>query len=107
MSSGVLRVAYELMQTRFSDASWRYRTLDDNYSVHGGKPFLFIAIHDHVPSGIDSREIEAKVNDVLQLRTYEKRVELNLTPNGYSYVNNYRTGQNGSVPNYKIKRFVT
>ena len=97
-SSQVCRMAYELMQARFPDASWRFKSLDDVYYFGGQNGHTMVAIYDHEPSGLDHAEIELRVGDELGLAGNHW--------NGFSKVRNFRTFKDGLVPSYKIKDIV-
>ena len=61
-SSNICRMAYELMQTRYStDASWRFRSLDDFYFFATEYHRTFVAIYDHVPA--NEQEFQFKAGD--------------------------------------------
>ena len=63
-SSQVCRMAYELMQKRHADASWRFKSLDDVYYIHGQTKHLVQALYDHEPK---NGEIELKKGDLIHL----------------------------------------
>ncbi len=69
-SSRICRLAYELMQTRYStDASWRFRSLDDIYYFAGQQNPIKEVIYDHQPMSAisleDNDEIELQVGDIV------------------------------------------
>lgn len=91
-SSQVCRMSYELMQTRFSDASWRFKSLDDVYYFGGQIKHDVVAIYDHEPV-IEFGEIELKKGDLISLAGNHW--------NGYSKGKNKRTLQEGLFPTFK------
>ena len=91
-SSQVCRMAYELMQVRYPDASWRFRSLDDVYYFGGQNPHNVVAMFDHTPAKSD--EIELKRGDLVGLAGNHW--------NGYSKGRNRRTNQEGLFPSYKV-----
>lgn len=91
-SSQVCRMAYELMQTRFADASWRFRSLDDVYYFGGQNSHNVIALFDHKPERLD--EIEIRRGDLIGLAGNHW--------NGYSKGRNRRNNQEGLFPSYKV-----
>jgi glycoprotein 6-alpha-L-fucosyltransferase len=92
-SSQVCRMAYELMQDRFPDASWRFKSLDDVYYFGGQNGHSMKAIYDHVARR-DLGEIDLKIGDLVGLAGNHW--------NGYSKVKNFRTNQEGLAPSYKL-----
>ena len=93
-SSQVCRLAYELMQTRFPDASWRFRSLDDVYYYGGQNGHVMVALFDHIPAK-NSEEIELKKGDHIGLAGNHW--------NGFSKGKNFRTNRIGLFPSYKVK----
>ena len=93
-SSQVCRLAYELMQVRFPDASWRFRSLDDVYYFGGQNGHNVKALFEHVPNK-QNGEIELKVGDLVGLAGNHW--------NGYSKGKNMRTGEDGLFPSYKAQ----
>jgi glycoprotein 6-alpha-L-fucosyltransferase len=85
-------MAYELMQARFPDASWRFKSLDDVFYFGGQSGHPLVALYDHDASG--SGEISMRVGDRLNLAGNHW--------NGYSMVKNERSGLQGLVPSYKL-----
>lgn len=92
-SSQVCRMAYELMQVRYPDASWRYSSLDDVYYFGGQNAHNVRAIYEHAPNK-EAGEIELKVGDTIGLAGNHW--------NGYSKGRNKRTNQEGLFPTYKV-----
>jgi glycoprotein 6-alpha-L-fucosyltransferase len=86
-------MAYELMQDRYPDASWRFFSLDDMYYFGGQNHHIMLAIHDHIPENSD--EIEIKTGDRISIAGNHW--------NGYSKGRNTRTGNLGLFPSYKVK----
>lgn len=95
-SSQVCRMAYELMQMRYVDASWRFRSLDDIYYFGGQNDHEMLVVIDHIPQNND--EIELKIGDKVSI--------LGDHWNGYSKARNLRTNQVGLFPSYKIQDIV-
>jgi glycoprotein 6-alpha-L-fucosyltransferase len=85
-SSQVCRLAYELMQPRFADASWRFYSLDDVYYYGGQNEHVVKAIYDHIPK-LDNGEIELKKGDLIGLAGNHW--------DGYSKGRNHRTNMEG------------
>lgn len=93
-SSQVCRLAYEYMQARFPDGSWRFRSLDDVYYFGGGNGHQVVALYDHIPKS-DTEEIEMKAGDIIGLAGNHW--------NGFSKGKNMRTQKIGLFPSYKVK----
>lgn len=93
-SSQVCRLAYEYMQTRYTDASWRFRSLDDVYYYGGQNEHVVVALYDHIPK-VGTGEIELKKNDLISLAGNHW--------NGFSKGKNSRTKKVGLFPSYKVK----
>jgi glycoprotein 6-alpha-L-fucosyltransferase len=102
-SSNVCRMVYELMQTRFDDASWRAVSLDDHFYVNGMDRNKAVAIADHQP-GRDE-ELELLKGDVLNYLTYWEG-NRNGFLNGFLFVHSERLNKKGLVPFYKIKKII-
>jgi glycoprotein 6-alpha-L-fucosyltransferase len=106
MSSTVCRLVYELLQLKHSDASWRFRSLDEYFYVFAGQRIHRVALYDHTPSSkntsVIENEIELKVGDVVTLIHYESANVRNFTMNGYVLAKNERTNISGYVPMYKL-----
>ena len=120
-SSQVCRLAYELMQTRFADASWRFRSLDDVYYFGGQTGHNVKAILEHEPNK-KNNEIELKVGDLISklyllISTFSFALISNWIVfcylksiiglhgnhwNGFSKGRNQRTHQEGLFPSYKV-----
>ena len=96
-SSQVCRLAYELMQTRYPDASWRFKSLDDVYYFGGQNEHLVQALYDHVPRR-DLGEIELKKGDLIGLAGNHW--------NGFSKGRNHRNNEEGLFPSYKVKDYI-
>ncbi|KAI0987417.1 hypothetical protein GJ496_009963 [Pomphorhynchus laevis] len=95
-SSNVCRLAYELMQTRYPDGSWRFRSLDDIYHYNSQLPHNHIAIEDHTQSG----DISFVKGDIIG-------IDFN-NWNGYCKGTNKRTNEMGLFPCYKtVDQFLT
>ncbi len=62
-ASQVCRLAYEIMQSRRTDASQRFISLDDVYYYGGGIGTVQVAQKDHRPR--DAQEIELRAGDVI------------------------------------------
>jgi hypothetical protein len=101
MSSTVCRIVYELMQDRFGDASWRFRSLDDYFYVHRGEMIRYAALYDHLPSRHNpEEELEVWTGDTVVFMSYEYTRDLKC--NGYAFAKNLRTGKHGRIPKYKV-----
>lgn len=85
-------MAYELMQARYADASWRFKSLDDIYYFGGQNDHEMYAIYDHVAAS--QKEVDMKKGDRLIIAGDHW--------DGYSKVTNLRTMRTGQVPSYKI-----
>lgn len=96
-SSQVCRMAFELMQPRFPDASWRFRSLDDVYYYGGQNGHNVQAIYDHVPRR-DLGEIELKKGDLISLAGNHW--------DGYSKGKNLKNSEEGLFPSYKVIDFI-
>jgi len=96
-SSQVCRLAYELMQPRFPDASWRFKSLDDVYYFGGQNGHRVMAIYDH-EGNREAGEMDLKKGDLIGLAGNHW--------NGYSKGRNERTNQEGLFPSYKVKEVI-
>ncbi|KAI0979538.1 hypothetical protein GJ496_009538, partial [Pomphorhynchus laevis] len=95
-SSNVCRLAYELMQTRYPDGSWRFRSLDYIYHYNSQLPHNYIAIEDHTQSG----DISFVKGDIIGIKGNYW--------NGYCKGTNKRTNETGLFPCYKtVDQFLT
>ncbi|XP_066584476.1 alpha-(1,6)-fucosyltransferase isoform X2 [Prorops nasuta] len=92
-SSQVCRVAYELMQTYYTDAYNRFSSLDDIYYYGGQNQHPHIAILDHKPK--NTNEMELKVGDLIDV--YGNHWD------GFSKGYNTRTSITGLFPSFKVK----
>jgi glycoprotein 6-alpha-L-fucosyltransferase len=101
-TSNVCRMAYELMQVRYVDASWRAVSLDDSFYTRSIRGNNAIAIHDHLPEA-DNTELQLKKGDILEYITYYHGNKYGFL-NGYFYVFSLRLNRTGLVPSYKIKK---
>ncbi|KAF2892960.1 hypothetical protein ILUMI_13212 [Ignelater luminosus] len=92
-SSQVCRIAYEIMQNYFPDASAKFRSLDDVYYYGGQSAHNRIAVmaHDSHRSG----EIQLMPGDLVGIAGNHW--------NGYSKGRNLRTNQIGLFPSFKVK----
>lgn len=97
LSSQVCRIAYEIQQTRFPDAYWRFRSLDDIYYFGGQLRQNVIAVLDHMPEP-SLNEIELKKGDLVEIAGNHW--------DGYSKGKNLRTQQEGLFPSYKVKKTI-
>ncbi|XP_018333907.1 alpha-(1,6)-fucosyltransferase [Agrilus planipennis] len=95
-SSQVCRLAYEIMQNNYPDASARFRSLDDIYYYGGQNPHYYVAVLPHKAEGIN--EIDLKVGDLVGVAGNHW--------DGYSKGRNMRTNQLGLFPSFKIKNTV-
>lgn len=91
-SSQVCRVAYEIMQSLYPDASNRYRSLDDIYYYGGQNAHNREAVLPHKPHGHD--EIYMKVGDLVGVAGNHW--------DGFSKGKNTRTNQAGLFPSFKV-----
>ncbi|WAR12583.1 FUT8-like protein [Mya arenaria] len=95
LSSGVCRLAYEIMQTRHADASSRVKSLDDLYYFIGGAPEKWISIYNHEAQNED--EFSFNAGDTIH--NYGNHWD------GYSKGKHLRSGNEGLFPSYKVKNF--
>lgn len=91
-SSQVCRVAYEIMQTFYPDASDRFKSLDDIYYYGGQNAHNQVAVIGHKPRNLD--EIELEVGDLVGVAGNHW--------NGMSKGKNRRTNQVGLFPSFKV-----
>lgn len=94
-SSNVCRLSYELMQTRYDDGSWRFRTLDHIYHSDVTSPHDYLAVEDNF-DGQD--QLAFKKGDLIEMH-------INLK-NGFCLATNRRTNQQGVFPCYKAIDYV-
>nr|CAG4646137.1 EOG090X03KK [Macrothrix elegans] len=90
-SSQVCRLAYEIMQTLYPDAAYKFKSLDDIYYYGGQGPHQQIAIYPHTARR--SGEISMQVGDILGIAGNHW--------DGYSKGTNERTKQAGLYPSFK------
>ena len=95
-SSNMCRLAYEIQQKRYTDGSWRFKSLDDiwYYAIKWDirADHTQEAIFDHFAKS--PNQINFKVGDILKLET-------NLW-NGYNKGRNNANGESGYYPSYKV-----
>lgn len=91
-SSQVCRVAFEIMQTLYPDASHRFKSLDDIYYYGGQNAHNREAVIAHRPKNHD--EIFMNVGDLVGVAGNHW--------DGYSKGRNVRTNQNGLFPSFKV-----
>ncbi|XP_055612862.1 alpha-(1,6)-fucosyltransferase [Uranotaenia lowii] len=91
-SSQVCRVAYEIMQTMYPDASGRFKSLDDIYYYGGQNAHNREVIIPHNPKNHD--EIHMRKGDLIGVAGNHW--------NGFSKGKNVRTNQVGLFPSYKV-----
>jgi glycoprotein 6-alpha-L-fucosyltransferase len=91
-SSQVCRVAYEIMQTMYPDASNRFKSLDDIYYYGGQNSHNRQAVLPHTPKSHE--EIQLNVNDLIGVAGNHW--------NGFSKGKNTRTHQQGLFPSFKV-----
>lgn len=91
-SSQVCRVAYEIMQTMYPDASNRFKSLDDIYYYGGQNAHNREVVLPHNPKNHD--EIHMRKGDLIGVAGNHW--------NGYSKGKNVRTGQVGLFPSFKV-----
>ncbi|XP_072402052.1 alpha-(1,6)-fucosyltransferase [Diabrotica undecimpunctata] len=92
-SSQVCRVAYEIMQNYYPDATTRYRSLDDIYYYGGQNAHNMIAVLPHEPKR--KGEMYVSVGDVIGVAGNHW--------NGFSKGRNLRTNQIAFYPSFKVK----
>lgn len=88
----VCRLAYEIMNSFYSDASTQYTSLDDTYYFGGQKPRINEIVLNHKATG--PLEIDLKIGDKIS-------VAGNLW-NGYSDGIILRTRKSGLYPTFKV-----
>lgn len=91
-SSQVCRVAYEIMQTLYPDASHRFKSLDDIYYYGGQNPHNQIAVIPHKPRNQD--EIQLEFGDLVGVAGNHW--------NGMSKGKSRRTNVVGMFPSFKV-----
>ena len=91
-------MAYELMQARYPDASWRFKSLDDVYYFGGQHGHRMRAVLAHSETDRQRGEITLAVGDIVGLAGDHW--------NGFSKVKNFRTNEEGLVPSYKLVEIV-
>lgn len=91
-SSQVCRVAYEIMQTIYPDASNRFKSLDDIYYYGGQNAHNREAVLAHEPK--NHEEIHVKPGDFIGVAGNHW--------NGFSKGKNSRTNQLGLFPSFKV-----
>uniref|UniRef100_A0A182YJU6 Alpha-(1,6)-fucosyltransferase n=1 Tax=Anopheles stephensi TaxID=30069 RepID=A0A182YJU6_ANOST len=91
-SSQVCRVAYEIMQSMYPDASGRFRSLDDIYYYGGQNSHNREVVLPHDPNSHD--EIQLRAGDLVGVAGNHW--------NGYSKGKNLRTNQVGLFPSFKV-----
>lgn len=96
LSSEVCRVAYELKQTRYVDASEEVHSVDFIYYYNGHKKYYFDTLIRH--KARSPLEIDAEIGDILEVFTGADHHI------GMSYVTNTRTKLTGRIPAFKVKR---
>jgi hypothetical protein len=89
------------------DASFRIKSLDNNFYVDSFNTFTKIAIMDHVPKNSD--ELEMKKGDIIEFHcrepaVFSKNLFCNLR-NGYMRGINQRTDKKGILPGYKVVNY--
>ncbi|CAH1371450.1 hypothetical protein MTP99_012929 [Tenebrio molitor] len=92
-SSQVCRVAYEIMQSYFPDASARFRSLDDIYYYGGQNAHNTIAVLPHEPK--KGGEMSVLAGDLIGVAGNHW--------NGFSKGRNLRTNQVALYPSFKVK----
>lgn len=91
-SSQVCRVAYEIMQTFYPDASDRFKSLDDVYYYGGQNAHNVEAVLPH--NAKNPEEISLRKGDLVGIAGNHW--------NGYSKGRNERTHQAGLFPSFKV-----
>ncbi|KXJ29841.1 alpha-(1,6)-fucosyltransferase [Exaiptasia diaphana] len=92
-SSQVCRLGYEIMQSKHPDASKYFQSLDDIYYFGGQSGHNVRAIVSHTPENQD--EISLEVGDLIGIAGNHW--------DGYSKGHNFRTGQVGLYPSWKVE----
>jgi glycoprotein 6-alpha-L-fucosyltransferase len=101
LSSNVCRLVYELMQSRYVDAAWRFKSLDESFHVHQELEYLSTALYDYTPH--NSGDIEMKQGDQFYpFKSVRSEAGKKQPLNGYVKVMNRVTRALGTVPGYKI-----
>ena len=100
-SSQLGRLIYELMQSKHSDASWRFRSLDSVYHFGGQNQPFKKAILEHLPDR--KNEIELKNGDLIKYNPENGLKTSDNMWNGYSYGTNIRTKKSGLYPTFKTR----
>lgn len=91
-SSQLCRVAYEIMNSLYPDASTRFTSLDDIYYFGGQAHRINVAVLPHKADGPE--EIDLQVEDQIYVAGNHW--------NGYSKGRNLRTGLLGLYPTFKV-----
>lgn len=91
-SSNVCRLAYEIMQTFFTDASHRVKSLDDVYWYYLQTEHYSEAVVAHRPK--NKGEITMEIGDVIKVNSNHW--------DGYSIGMNKRTNETGAFPSFKV-----
>lgn len=92
-SSQVCRVAYEIMQTMYPDAAYRFKSLDDIYYYGGQNPHNRRAVIAHKPRSHE--DLQLKVGDLVSVAGNHW--------DGNSKGKNTRTNQGGLFPSFKVE----
>lgn len=92
-SSQVCRVAYELMQNNYPDASARFRSLDDIYYYGGGGKHIVQAHIPHEPGR--ANEVSLRVGDKIHIAGNHW--------DGFSKGLNLRQVEQGLFPSFKVE----
>ncbi|XP_077866005.1 alpha-(1,6)-fucosyltransferase-like [Saccoglossus kowalevskii] len=92
-SSQVCRVAYEIMQTRFPDASTFFHSLDDVYYFGGQNAHDEKVLYTHIPR--NGAEIPLELDDAIGIAGNHW--------DGYSKGHNRRINKSGLYPSYKTE----
>lgn len=91
-SSQVCRVAYEIMQTLYTDAAHRFKSLDDIYYYGGQNSHNRRAVIAHTARNHD--EIQMEIGDLVGIAGNHW--------DGFSKGKNTRTNQVGLFPSFKV-----
>lgn len=92
-SSQVCRIAYEIMQTMYPDASDRFKSLDDIYYYGGQNAHNREVVIPHKPRNHD--EMHMNVGDLIGVAGNHW--------DGFSKGRNIRTSEVGLFPSFKVK----
>ncbi|XP_076803406.1 alpha-(1,6)-fucosyltransferase-like isoform X2 [Clavelina lepadiformis] len=105
-SSNVFRIAAELMQTRYEDASNLAFSIDYPYCLsfkQGRNGQDFKAVQDHKPELFLNKELRLRSGDLIK-RQFSEEIGEKSVKAGYWYGTNLNTSETGLYPSYKVKQ---